>query len=220
LGANPDVATLHAVRAFLYLDMYRFGFNLQGTREEALREGLRSAQTAVKMDPLNPKAYHALFLAQFCLGDRLSFRKAGKRALELNPSDPATLADFGLHLILSDEFELGRLFMKVALTLNPEPPDWYWFAFFSLHFARGEFEEALDVALRAQNEDFYWVHCMQAAAYSKLGMKAEALAAVQRLLKLYPNFPSHARTEVARWVSPPRAEGILELLQDAGLEVD
>jgi tetratricopeptide (TPR) repeat protein len=110
--------------------------------------------------------------------------------------------------------------MKVALTLNPEPPDWYWFAFFSSHFMRGQYEEALDMALRAQNEDFYWVHCMQAAAYGKLGMEEEARTSVRRLLALYPDFPSQAGAEVARWLSPKRSEEVLDLLRQAGLDVE
>jgi len=217
---EPDSATLIAVRAQLYLDMYRFGFNLQGSRQQALDEGTRGAHAAVQMDPQNPRAYHALFLAQFAHGDLRAFREAGKRALALNPNDTDTLADFGLHLIMSEEDELGRLFMKVALALNPEPPDWYWFAFFSLHFARDEFEDALDMALRAQNESFYWMHCMQAVAYAQLGMMDEATAAVQRLLGLFPDFPDQARPEVARWLSPARAARVLENLRRAGLAVD
>ena len=214
---EPDSASLCAVRAHLYLDMHRFGFNLSCSREQALDEGMRGALTAVQLDPLNPKAYHALFLGHFCSGDLRAFRAAGKRAVELNTNDPDTLADFGLHLILSEDFELGRLFMKVALALNPEPPDWYWFAFFSLHFARSEFEAALDMALRAQNEAFYWVHCMQATAYARLGMLDEARAAVQCLLALFPGFPAQARGEIARWVGPARADPFLEALRSAGL---
>jgi len=99
LRAEPDAATLHAVRAFLYLHMYRFGFNLQGSREEVLQEGFHSARRAVQMDPLNPRAYHALFIAQFSRGDHRAFREAGNRALELNPNDADTLANFGLHLM-------------------------------------------------------------------------------------------------------------------------
>ncbi len=218
--SEPDSATLAAVRAHLYLDMYRFGFNLQGSREQALGEGTRGAHAAVNMDPQNPKAYHALFLAQFAHGDLRGFRESGKRALGLNPNDTDTLADFGLHLIMSEDYELGRLFMKVALALNPEPPDWYWFAFFSLHFARGEFDEALDMALRAQNEAFYWMHCMQATAFAQLGMMDEAAAAVQRLLVLFPDFPAQAQREIERWLSPARAGLVLDNLRRAGLAVE
>jgi len=217
--AEPDAATLCAIRAHLFLDMHRFGFNLQGSREDALETAMHGAQAAVQMDPLNPKAYHALFLAHFAHGDLRAFREAGKRAVGLNPNDTDTLADFGLHLIMSEDYELGRLFMKVALALNPEPPDWYWFAFFSLHFARGEFDAALDMALRAQNEAFYWMHCMQATAYAQLGMRDEAHAAVGRLLLLFPDFPAQARDEIARWVSPARARVFLDVLRGAGLAV-
>ncbi len=219
IHVEPDAATLCAVRAHLYIDMYRFGFNLLGSREQALEEGLRGARAAQQLDPLNPKAYHALFLGHFARDELEAFRAAGKRAVALNMNDPDALADFGLHLIMSDDLELGRLFMKVALALNPLPPDWYWFAFFTLYFARSEFEAALDMALRAQNEDFYWVHCMRVVAYAQLGMLDEARAAVQALLALFPDFPRQARVEVARWVNAKRAEPFLEALRAAGVAV-
>ncbi len=219
LQTEHDSASLCAVHAYLYLDMDRFGYNLRGSREEAREQGMRSAQAAVRLDPLEPRGYHALFLAHFARGDLRAFREAGARALALNMNDTDTLADYGLHLILSDDLERGSLFMKVALTLNPEPPDWYWFAFFSLHFTRGEMEEALDMALRVQNESFYWSPCMQAAVYARLGMKEQAAAAVQRLLALYPDFPARARAEVGRWVNAKRADSVLDALGEAGLAI-
>jgi hypothetical protein len=80
--------------------------------------------------------------------------------------------------------------LKLALSLNPEPPDWYWFPFFVWHFERGEFDAALDMALRARNERFFWTHGMHALAFAALGMRTEAAAAVTRLLELYPGFPA------------------------------
>ena len=197
--------------------MCRFGFNVRGDRGGTLESGLRAALTAVNLDPLNPMAYHALFLVHYARSALKPFQEAGKRAVGLNPNNTDILADYGLLLILSDELERRRLFMKAALALNPEPPDWYWLAFFSLHFTRGEFEDALDMALRAQNESFYWTHCMQAAAYVRMGMKAEAHQAVGKLLDLYPDFPTKARSEIDRWVSPARVERALDALLDAGL---
>jgi len=219
VAVEPDSAAVLAACSMVYTDMARFGFNVQGTREEALVTGLRFAQTAVKLDPLNPVAYHALFLCQYARGDLKAFREAGKRAVELNPNNTDILADYGLHLILSDDLEPGRLLMKVALALNPEPPDWYWFAFYSLHGARGEDEDALDMALRATNEDFFWTHGMQASAYARLGMKDEARAAVQRLLVIYPDFATKARSELERLVGPGRIERALDALREAGLAV-
>ena len=142
------------------------------------------------------------------------------RAARLNPNDTDTFAAFGLHLILIGDSALGRVFMKVALTLNPEPPDWYWFALYFMHFSAGEYEDALEMALRAQNESFYWTHCMQATAYAKLGLQTESRRALDRLLALFPSFPAQARTELERWVNPEQTTLLLEALDEAGLHLE
>jgi tetratricopeptide (TPR) repeat protein len=200
-------------------DTWRFGYNADHGRERALEQALEAARTAVKLDPLDAFGYHALFLASFARGDMKAFRKAANRAIELNPNHVDILADYGLHLTFCDDWRLGRLLLKAALSLNPEPPDWYWFPFFIWHFERNEFDAALDMALRARNERFFWTHGMHALAFAALGMRAEAAAAVSRLLETYPGFASVAREELARWGSPERTERVLGLLRDVGLSI-
>jgi adenylate cyclase len=216
-GKEPGAAALWAALSMVLNDTWRFGFNVNGSREQARDEGLQAARKAIQIDPLNPLGYHALFLANFARGDLKGFREAGNRAIELNPNHTDILADYGLHLTMCDDWTLGRLFLKVALTLNPEPPDWYWFPFFIWHFENGEFDAALDFALRSQNQEFFWTHGMHAMAYTALDMREEATAAVTRLLAVYPEFPARAREELARWLSPERRERTIEVLRRAGL---
>jgi adenylate cyclase len=94
----------------------------------------------------------------------------------------------------------GEIAVRVvaALTLNPEPPDWYWFPLFNRHFERGEYDEALDMALRSQSQDFFWAHVMHAMAYQALRMHREAAAAIDRLLAVHSGFPALAREELGR----------------------
>jgi TolB-like protein len=219
LREAPDVAALWAALSMVYDDSWRFGYNAEHQRERALEQALKAARQAVKLDPLDAFGYHALFLASFARGDMKGFRKAANRAIELNPNHVDVLADYGLHLALSGDWVQGQLFLKLALSLNPEPPDWYWFPFFIWHFEHGEFDAALDMALRAQNEQFFWTHGMHALAFAALGMRTEAAAAVSRLLALYPGFPAVAREELARWGNEERTERMLHLLRDAGLPI-
>ena len=75
------------------------------------------------------------------------------------------------------------------------------------------------MALRCRSEGFFWTHGMHAVAYSALGMREEAAAAVARLLEAYPEFQRMARDELAHWMSPERQERTLEALRKAGLQV-
>ena len=196
---------------------------------EGVRETPRSELLVVNIfiprHPHVPSGVYArsrfwpVLLARFSQGDVKAFREAGDRALGLNPNNPDILADYGLHLMMSGDTARGRLFLKAAMVLNPAPPDWYYFPLFSEHFQRGEYEEALDMALRVHNEEFYWTHCMHAMAYQSLGMKQDARDAVDRLISLYPDFADKAREELSQWVSGERLEADLDVLRAAGLQV-
>ena len=216
---EPGASALWAALSIVHTDTWRFGFNPEGARADAREQGLQEAHNAVQLDPMNPLAYHALFLAHFVRGDLKGFREAADRALTLNPNNSDILADYGLHLTLSGEAARGIVLLKVALALNPEPPEWYWFPFFLWHFERLDFEGALDMALRAHGEEFFWTHLMHAVAYAAVGMHEEAVAAGKRLLAVYPGFPAKARAELARWVGPDRVESSVALLEAAGLKI-
>lgn len=216
---DPGVSSLWSALSMVHNDTWRFGYNAEDGRAAARDAALAAARKAVKLDPLNSLGYHALFLAQFARGDLKAFREAANRAIELNPNNPDILSDYGVHLTFCGDWTLGRLFLKLALSLNPEPPDWYWFPFFIWHFDRGEFDEALDMALRSQTERFFWTHGMHALAYTALGMRDEAARAVSRLLELYPEFPDHAREELGRWLDPERIERTLGWLREAGVPI-
>jgi len=214
---SPDVAALWSALSFLHTDTWRFGYNPAPSREAARDRALAAANRAVELDPQDALGYHARFLAHFAHGDLKAFREAGNRALELNPNHTDILADYGLHLTMCDDWDRGKLMIKLALSLNPEPPDWYWFPFFVWHYERGEYDVALEMALRTQNQAFYWTHGMHALAYAALGMRDEAAAAMSRLLEANPDFPSHAREELGLWISSTRLELLLAALHDAGL---
>jgi TolB-like protein len=213
----PGVATLWAALSMVYTDTWRFGYNVRTSRDDARDQALAAANRAVDLDPQDALGYHARFLAHFAFGDVKAFREAGNRALELNPNHSDILADYGVHLTMCDDWNRGRLLMKISLSLDPEPPDWFWFPYFAWHFERGEFDEALEYALRAPNPEFYWTHCMHVLAYAAMGMKSEAAEAMSRLLEMHPEFPGQAREELARWVGPDRIERVLAVLYAAGL---
>jgi len=216
---EPGAAALWAALSLIHTDTWRFGYNVEGSREEARDLGLQTARRAVDLDPLNSLGYHALFLACFARGDLKGFREAGNRCLELNPNQSDTIADFGLHLTLCDEWDVGMLLLKVALSLNPDPPDWFWFPFFTWHLRRKEYDAALDVALRCRSERFFWTHALHAMAYEGLSMREEAAASVARLLEAYPAFPQVARAELSRWLSPERREHTIQSLRRAGVPI-
>jgi tetratricopeptide (TPR) repeat protein len=216
---DADSAMVWAIHSQLYTDSFRYGYNRNGTHEAMLHKGLEYAQKAVRLDPMNPQAYHALFAARYASGDLKGFREAAERAIGLNPNDTDLLADYGLHLIMSNDWERGRLFLKVAISLNPEPPDWYWLPFVTWHYWHEEYEAALDYATRIQGKDFYWAYCSKAMAYVGVGAFDEAQECIAGLLEIRPDFAEQAREELGRWLDADRVERAVAVLRSAGLSV-
>lgn len=216
---DADSPMVWSALSHLSTDSYRYGYNLQGDRQAMLAKGLEYAQKAVHLDPMDSQAYRALFVARYASGDLKGFRAAAERAVSLNPNDTDILADYGLHLIMSNDWERGRLFLKVALSLNPEPPDWYWFPFVSWHFWHQHYEKALDYALRIQGKGFYWTYCLQAMAYVGVGALEEANKSIAHLLEMRPDFAGEARAELARWMDSARMKKTIAVLRQAGLAV-
>ena len=217
LRMETRIASLWTVASFLATDTARFGYNPEGDRDAALDEAMRAARRAIRLDRQDALGYHAMFLAHFNCGDIRAFRRAADRAVALNPNNSEILADYGTHLTMCDEWELGLLLLRGALILNPEPPDWYWIPFFIWHFERKEFDAALDMALRAQSDGFFWTHAVHAMAYEALGRHEPAHASINRLLEVYPGFAECAEEELARWVSSNRVGPAVAMLRRAGL---
>src|SRR5262249_41203318 len=79
---TPDVAALWAALSFVHNDTWRFGYNVEDSREGARDLAFEAARKAVKLDPFHALGYHALLLSAFARGDTSAFRAAGERCLE------------------------------------------------------------------------------------------------------------------------------------------
>ena len=120
---------------------------------------------------------------------------------------------------MSNDWERGRLFLKVAISLNPEPPDWYWLPFVSWHYWHEDYEAALDYAMRIHGKTFYWSFASKAMAYVGVGAFDEAKECINGLLELRPDFAKNAREELGRWLDEERIEAAIGVLKKAGLKM-
>ena len=137
---DSDYAGAWAMLAIVYGDEVRGNFSL-GRSTEPLDRALKAAQRAVEIDPANATGHHALFLTHFNRSELPAFRDAAEKALALNPNYPDLLADFGMCLGFSGEWDRGRGFVQRALELSPHPPGWYRSFFAIDHYLRGGIRE-------------------------------------------------------------------------------
>ena len=108
-----------------------------------------------------------------------------------------------------------------GITLNPDGVGWYYYAPQNYHYARGEYEEALAAALKANMPGFYLYHLALAADYAQLGRIEEARTEVDKVLAVYPDFGANARMGLRKfyWNYEELTESYIEGYRKAGLEI-
>ena len=76
-------------------------------------------------------------------------------------------------------------------------------------------------AARNMNEPgwiFYYLTL--AMNYGQLGRNAEARESVEKLLELYPDYGTHARTELRKWIWEEEAvQDLVAGMREAGLDI-
>ena len=217
---DPGYAEAWAWLAQIYLDEHRFGYNQRPERQRPLDAALEAAKQAVALDPQNQYAQYALAKVHYHRHETEQFFIHADRALALNPNNVAVLADIGFFTAFAGEWERGLPMVRKAMALDPDFPAWYHHVFFYDHYRRKQYERALDEALKGNTPGFFWNYVMLTAAYGQLGRNNEARETIAALLKLYPDFPQHARDEFNKYTfDPTLVEHVFEGLRKAGLDI-
>ena len=213
---EPHYASAWAVLSAVYVDEYRFEFNLG---EDPLGRALRAARKAVELDATNPLGYFVLALACYFRRDLTAFRSAAERAMALNPRDTSALAQLGILIAYTGDWDGGLAITRKAMALNPHHPGWYHFGVFNDYYLKGEFEQAFETAQKINLPGHHFYHAALAAAAGQLGLREEARAALDELLEVFPDYAQSARSLYVHWNFPPElTEGLLDGLRKAGLE--
>jgi class 3 adenylate cyclase/TolB-like protein len=210
----PNYALAWAHLAQMYFEEYKYGWN-------ALPDPIGRARSAVRraleIDRNEQFAHYINALLLYtCEVSFDPYYAEAEAAIKLNPNDAMVLADLGLWMIYSGEWERGRPFVAKAKILNPLHPDWYHWAFFLDHYRKGEYREALEVQLRMNQPTNPGIQVGLAAVYGQLGetTKAQATRAAA------PSFFEDPRPWfVRRRFSDDLLESLMEGLRKAGIDV-
>ncbi len=130
-----------------------------------------------------------------------------------------TLADLGLEVAYSGNWEKGLAMVNKAMSLNPHHPGWYYLPFAFDHVRSGNYDAALVAARRVAMPDWHWNYMALGAIYGLLGRQDEAREAVARLKAVYPDYAANARQDMELYLygSPEVVDLLLEGLDKAGL---
>jgi len=212
----PGHADLWAMLSLMHSNAYgHWGQPPEGPLDRALR----AARTAVELAPQSTLPHYALAQALFFLRDWAPFRVAAERAVAINPMDGATAAWMGLLIAYSGDWERGCALADRAWELNPSLPGVYRYTAWHDAYGRGDYQAALDLALRIDAPENFYNHAVQAMCYAQLGQMDPAHRAVRTLLELRPDYAEVARDLHGRWIRPDLVEKLMEGLRKAGLDV-
>jgi TolB-like protein/Tfp pilus assembly protein PilF len=212
----PDYADGWAMLSLIYAVEYADDFNV---RPDPLDRALAAAQRAVGLAATNALGHYAMAFTQFLRKETASFRAAAEKAIALNPMDGSILGMLGVLLAHAGELDRGCEMAEAAMRLNPNHPGLFrWGPFVKAYF-QGHYAEALEVVVRINMPNYFYVHAARAAVLGQLGQREAAAKELRELLALRPDFATAARSEFAKWYGAEWLEKMLEGLRKAGLDV-
>ncbi len=125
----------------------------------------------------------------------------------------------GIMIAYSGEWDEGCAQVESAMQLNPHHPSWYWLPLACNAYRKGDYQGALDIALRINLPGYFYAHLTRAAAYGQLGLSEPAQRSLNEMLSLRPDMGTAAREELAKWWEPDLVEHIIDGLRKAGLNI-
>jgi adenylate cyclase len=139
--------------------------------------------------------------------------------MTLNPNYADGLAGLGEILYFSGRPEEAIHMLKKAMRLNPKYPVWYLLNIGHAYFLTGRYEKAIEALNRViiRNPNFWPAHIYLAASYIELGKKKDAVAEVEKLLKINPKFYIKAGKRRLPYKDQAITERLGRLLRKAGL---
>ncbi|WP_159090144.1 adenylate/guanylate cyclase domain-containing protein [Ruegeria sp. Alg231-54] len=214
---EPDYSLAWSRLAYNYLESKK---RQMDTPPDWSEKALRAANNALDADRDNPDAYYALAIHSRMVGESTDiFRNYAQRAIELNPNDSWILADLGIFLAYSGEWEAGEAWITRARELNPQLHPGYGNAFHLHAIVRGDYDEALAViagmggARRPMN---------MTSTAAALALNGELDAARDLANELRKDFPDAVKDPLAPFRARDMPKDLIDKLQNglklAGLD--
>jgi adenylate cyclase len=211
----PDYADAWGWLAAMYREEFIQDYN---ARPDALRRAEQAARRALDLDPGNGQALLVLAHVHFFSGDVDAFVVQAERLILLHPYSGDALSAMAIALTGAGQVERGVELARRAIDLNPNHPGYFHVPLFYAHYLKGEFNEALERAVKIDMPQFWWTHVLLAAAYGSLGRRDEARAALDNLLAMKPAGKAIALLRL-RWLYEPLRTAMFDGLRKAGLDV-
>ena len=213
---DPQYAEAWGWLAILYANEHLWTFNL---RDDPLGRSLHAGNTAVGADRHSQMAWEGKAAAHYFRGEREEFHRAAQQAISMNPNDVSTIGNIAWYYGNLGEFDLSLPLMDKALSLSPFPPVWYYQPHWLKYYMDGDFEVALQFAIKAEGP-FWYPYLMLASTHAELGNETQAANNIRKLLEARPDIVDiyHAWAKSLHWPSD-LIEKVATGLGKAGLQI-
>jgi adenylate cyclase len=219
---EPGLADAWAGLALLYVDEHLYGYSAEDSPVAALERARDAARKALEIDTDGRFANFAAAKVRYHDGDRAGFEAAAERLLATKPRFADHLITIGTLFVVLGDAERGFALVEEAMAFyTPDrPPGLYFVAHALDALARGDYDRAVDHALRIDAADWAMGSMILAASAGLAGQRETAQRAAQQLLELSPEFPRYARAELEKWhPHETLLTRVLEGLEAAGVAI-
>ncbi len=195
LEEDPADARAWGLQSTLYAHQYLWSSALSEPARTSLEH--RSHLTGLAIEAANKAEFYsdgtdtavywgmAQAYAASCQLDKL--QTAVDRGLQINPDDPSLLGGFGSWVAYGGDWDKGVTMINKALEIEPKYyKRWWLFPIAKQHYARGEYEQALEVFQKAYNERNWLSHLQLAYTLPHLNRIEEAIVERKAFERLYP----------------------------------
>ncbi|MHA7774107.1 hypothetical protein [Roseibium sp. M-1] len=184
--ADPGYSEAWAMLGWIYLDAARFGFAKKGEKELFFDRGLDAASHALTLDANSVLALKAMSSINHYMGSIAEGERFARKAVEINPYDPDSLAQLGWRLAVVGNFEEGIPILQSAIDRTTNAPGWYFHLIAIDHLLNRRFAEMLTAAKTGAIDGSGVSWCLVAIAQSELGNGAAARAALDKMAEISP----------------------------------
>ena len=216
LARAPLNATLHCMFAHQYIAGYFWGFYADDAVIKKAEDHIAKALMA-EPDNAFARLMNAFQIIQS--GHLDEARQEIEAVRQKNENDVFLTTLSGYFLFMMGDFDLAVERILTAEKINPFMARYNQIAYFHNHLAQGEYEKALEAADRFYIPGFFWSHLLRAVALGLLGRKERARKAVEKLVRLRPDFPANYIFYLFYLVPPsgPSQGLFIKGLEQAGL---
>jgi len=198
LERDAGYGQAYASLALVYIDSVRFGFGRDEIDFDPLARALELARRAMELEPQSESSYLALSSAYWFAREVDKSLQIAERGLEANPGSSDLQADLGYHYVLLGDWEKGMPLVSAAYERDPAAPTGYRLAAFLYALMHGDYQAALDAALEVEAPFVLYGHFARAVAYAKLGKDADAAREYAELIKIDPEYRTHATADLTK----------------------